>query len=74
MPKIKEMFAFVSEDSGPEDEGIVAMSMGEVMMPLVGADIARAESLKPVARQIALLTRKKVKLLRFSTREDLGEI
>lgn len=75
MPKIKELFAFVAEDSGPEDEGIIGMSLGgDLMMPLVGADMARVESLKPAARQIAWLTGKKVKLLRFSTREDLGVI
>lgn len=74
MPRIEEMYAFAAEDNGPDDEGIVAMSMGSVMMPLVGADIERVESLKPIARDIARQTGKKIKLLRFSNREDVGEI
>ena len=74
MPRIEEMYAFVAEDSGPDDEGVVAMSVGNVMLPLVGADMARVESLKPVARSISAQTGKKVKLLRFTQREDLGDV
>lgn len=74
MSRIDEMFAFVSEDTGPEDEGIITMSLGSTMMPLVGGDMTRVEKLKPIARQIAQQTGKKVKLLRFSTREELEEL
>ena len=74
MPRIEEMYAFVAEDSGPDDEGIVAMSVGHVMLPLVGADMARIESLRPIARDISAQTGKKVKLLHFTQREDLGDV
>lgn len=74
MPKIEEMYAFVAEDSGPDDEGIVAMSMGNIMMPLVGADITRVENYKALARTIGQTTGKKIKLLRFTNRVDMGEI
>ncbi len=74
MPRIEEMYAFVVEDSGPDDEGVVAMSVGGVMMPMVGADIARVESLKPMARIISAQIGKKVKLLHFTQREDLGNV
>lgn len=75
MPRIEEMYAFVAEDKGPDDEGIVGMGAAGIgMMPLVGADMARAESLKEIARQISKQTGKKIKLLRFTNREDLGEI
>ena len=69
MPKITEMYAFVSEDTGPEDEGVVAEKFGGVWMPLVGADMARVESLKPLARMVAKKTGKPLKLLRFTNRE-----
>lgn len=72
MPKIEEMFAFVTEDSGPEDEGIVGMNTGAGWMPLVGADMARVESLKPIAKQIAAVTGKRIKILHFTQREELG--
>ncbi|MBA7670703.1 hypothetical protein ES703_78850 [subsurface metagenome] len=71
MPRIEEMYAFVAEDSGPDDEGVVAMSAGAVMLPLVGADMARVESLKPIARDIAAQTGKKIKLLHFTHREEI---
>lgn len=56
MPRIEEMYAFVTEDSGPDDEGIVGMSTESGWMPLVGADMARVESLKPIARNIGAAT------------------
>jgi len=74
MSRIEEMYAFVAEDSGPDDEGIIGMSVGNVILPLVGADMARVESLRPIARNISVQTGKKVKLLHFTHREDLGVI
>lgn len=76
MPRIEEMYAFVAEDKGPDDEGIVGWNIGGLggWMPLVGADMARVESLKSIARQIQKATGKKIKLLHFTNREDLGEI
>uniref|UniRef100_A0A6M3X503 Uncharacterized protein n=1 Tax=viral metagenome TaxID=1070528 RepID=A0A6M3X503_9ZZZZ len=74
MPRIEEMYAFVTEDSGPEDEGIVGMNLGFGWMPLVGADMARVESLKPIVRGIAAETGKRIKLLHFTHREELGDV
>ncbi len=74
MPRIEEIYAFVAEDTGPDDEGVVAMSVGGVMMPMVGADMARVESLRPIAKNISKQTGKKVKLLHFTQREDLGDV
>ncbi|KKN87010.1 hypothetical protein LCGC14_0262790 [marine sediment metagenome] len=74
MPRIEEMYAFVCEDSGPDDEGIVGMNTGAGLMPLVGADMARVESLKPIARRIAVETGMRIKLLHFTHREELGDV
>lgn len=74
MPRIEEMYAFVAEDSGPEDEGLIGTKTEAGWMPLVGADMARIESLKPIARGIAAATGKKIKILRFTQREELGGV
>lgn len=74
MPKINEMYAFICEDKGPDDEGIVGMSVGSWIMPLVGADMDRVNSLLTYARDISRATGKKIKLIRFTDREDLKEI
>jgi len=74
MPRIMGMYAFVSEDSGPDDEGVVAMSTGFGWMPMVGADMARVESLKPIAKGIAQESGKRIKLLHFTHREELEVI
>jgi len=72
--RIEEMYAFVAEDKDPDDEGVVGFMADTGWMPMVGADMARAESLKPIAQNIARTTGKKIKLLRFTNREELGLI
>jgi len=74
LPKIDAIFAFISVDEGPEDEGIVAARMGNMWMPLVGADMDRIDSLRPLAVEVARLTGKKIVLAKFSVREDLEEL
>lgn len=74
MPRITEMYAFIVEDTGPEDEGVVGFRTSTGWIPLVGADMKRVESLRPLARQIGMDMDKKVKLVHFTNREDLEEI
>ena len=71
MPRIEQMYAFVAEDSGPGDEGIIGMQTAYGWMPLVGADMARVESLKPIARDMAEQLGKPVKLLHFDNRKEV---
>jgi hypothetical protein len=75
MPKITKMFAFVIEDKGPDDEGVpAAMSPDGKWMPLMGADLTRIESLKPIAQQMADQAQKPIRIVEFSVREDVGLI
>jgi len=74
MPRIEQMFAFICEDRGPDDEGVVAAPFGNQVLPLVGADIERVESLKPIVQSVADKLRKKVKIVVFSKREEVGLI
>lgn len=62
------------EDKGPNDEGVVAKYIGNAWMPLVGADMKRIDSLRPIAGSIATNANKKVTLARFSNRTDLETI
>jgi hypothetical protein len=72
MPRITEMFAFVAADKGPDDEGVMAMRLpnGE-WAPMVGADMKRVESYRPIAEQIKKITGKPYKILRFKL---VGEV
>lgn len=73
MPKIDEIFAFVSLDD--EGEGIIGfLSSSGQWMPLVGADMKRVEALRPIAKDIAQQSGKTVRLLHFSTRHELEVI
>lgn len=80
MPRIEEMYAFIVEDSGPEDEGVIGIQSMEgdsgrrLWLPLVGADMARVNSLRPIAQGIGHQLGKKVTLVHFSNREDVEVI
>ena len=77
MPRIDEMYAFIVEDSGPDDEGVIGIQSMEgdsgyrLWLPLVGADIARVNSLRPIARGIGRKIGKKVTLVHFTNRQDI---
>jgi hypothetical protein len=74
MPKITEMYAFICDDKGPDDEGLVGTSFGSWLIPLVGADMTRVNALKPLALVVAKRTGKKVKLIHFTHREEIEEL
>ena len=74
MPRIEEMYAFVYEDSGPEDEGVMEVQTDMGWMILAGLDISRMDSLRPIAEATARVLGKPIKLLRFTTREDVEVI
>lgn len=65
------VFVVVDRDG---TEGIPAIRAGDTMMPLIAADAARLDSLRPLAQQIATTMGVPVKLVRFSAREEVEEI
>lgn len=78
LPRITQIWVFVSiADDG--SEGICAaplMGAGS-LIPLIAADEARLESLRPIAAKMATLTKKTkktIKLVKFESREDLEVI
>ncbi len=75
MPKIEKMFAFVCEDSGPDDEGIMGIQepYTGIFMPLVGADMNRVKSLVEKAEIISQKVGKPYRILEFSVRKDVTE-
>lgn len=50
--KITELYAFVAKDKNGH-EGIIAVKLGEIMVPLIGADFERVETFKKIADDIA---------------------
>lgn len=71
MPVIKELFAFIIADKDDKDEGVPGISTPDGMMPLMGADIERAKSLKGIAQTLANESGKSITLAKFSVREDI---
>jgi hypothetical protein len=73
--KINEIWAYVSEDA-EGNEGICGFNDPRTnqWIPMIAADVERLKSLKPFAHQISVVTKCKVKLVKFHNREDVGEI
>jgi len=75
LPRIEEIYAFVSVDEEDGNEGVIGAPVGPVgCMPLVAADRKRVESYMPIAQQIANLTGKPIRLIRLTKREEVGFI
>lgn len=75
MPRITELWAWVIEDSAPDDEGVAAFldpSSG-MWMPLVGADRGRANSLRQFAQAVASAHGKPIKLVRSTGELEVVE-
>ena len=70
---IREVFVFVAVH-GDGDEGVVGALIGGQWMLLVAADPVRVEALRPYAEHAARVSGKPVRLVRFSTRSELGVI
>lgn len=70
---ITDIYAFIAVHADG-DEAIPAHSMGNILMPLVGADLTRLQQLRPVAEKVARQSGKQVKLVRFTTRTELDVI
>lgn len=70
--KIEEIYAFVSVDKD-NHEGVIAINTAHGPMPMIAADKARLEYLRPHAVEVARKTKMKVRLLKFSTREEIEE-
>jgi hypothetical protein len=70
--KIERLYAWVATEADG-GEGVCAMSLMGTMMPLVGADMERIESLRAHARSVAVASGCPVKLVEFSTRRVVRE-
>jgi hypothetical protein len=71
--QIRELYAYVAAVP-PGDEGIFGINFGGSWLPIVGADMARMRSLRAHAQACARASGERVRLVKFSVREDLEVI
>jgi hypothetical protein len=72
VPKITELYAFVSIGSDPDDEGIIAFQTNDgTWVPMVGADMTRVNELTPIANQICKTVARQYKILRFKLENEI---
>jgi len=75
LPKITEIYAFVSVDAEDGNEGLVGAPLGPVgCMPMIAADAKRLEQLIPMAKEIAFVTGVKINLIKLTKREEIMTI
>jgi hypothetical protein len=67
--RIDFIWMVLSVDDG--GEGVVAAPFGTMTLPLVAADKQRLDEIIPIARELARLFGKPLRLARFSEREDI---
>lgn len=75
MPRINQMWAFLSVDDDG-DEGVIGYRDPKAnwWVPLVAADEERVRIYREYAGEIAKLTGRPVRLVKFSAREDVETI
>jgi hypothetical protein len=73
--RIEQMYAFIATDTD-NTEGIIGLTdpVTGAQTPMVGADMKRVDSLRPMAAAIAREFGVKVTLCRFEVRTELEEI
>lgn len=69
MGRIDQIWAYLSVDGG--GEGICAAPIGEMTLPLIAADKRRLHDLHPIARNLAVMFKKPIRLAKFTGREDV---
>ncbi len=73
MKKVEEIFAFVIVDDDG-DEGVPAVMVGDMWVPMVGADPGRIESLHPYAQEVATAKDRRVSLRHFKLTREMEVI
>lgn len=75
MPRITELYAYLSVDEKDGNEGVIGAPIGPVAcMPLIAADKERLKILGPIAQSVANRFEKSIRLVRFTKREEVGFI
>jgi len=71
--KITELYAYIcTEDGG--GEGVPAVRVGDMVLPLMGADATRMASLRDAAQDAANQTGRPIRLAVFRQMEVIEEI
>lgn len=74
---IEKLYAFVSVDPVDQNEGVIAYrAPSGIMMPMVGGDWERVESMRGIAERVARESGIEVKLIEFANRrvvETIGQ-
>jgi len=69
---VRQLFVFVYDEGGIEHVAIAPTSQGNI--PMITIDENMKDKMKPLAQSVANSTHKTVKILKFTTREDLEKI
>lgn len=72
--RIKTIHAIVAVDEEHDNEGIPAIIVPGGALPLIAADPVRLKEITEMAQEIANAQKRNFKVVRFSVREEIGEI
>lgn len=69
--RIESVWAAIAHDETDDTEGLCAVKLGDQWMPLIAADPARLDFIREQARLLVPLVGKPIKIVHFTTREEL---
>lgn len=72
--RITEIHAITAVDPDDDSEGILGYFTSSGPIPLIASDAVRLDALKEMAQQMADQIKRNFKAVKFSVREDIGEI
>lgn len=72
--RVTEMHAIMAVDPQDDSEGIPAFMTPDGPMPMIASDRVRLGLLIEMAQQVADARKMNFKIVKFSVREDVGEI
>jgi len=71
MPRINELFAFIADKEGPDDEGILVAMVGDEPIALVATTLDEMPRSREWIYKVAQQNAFRVQLVKFSHREVL---
>jgi hypothetical protein len=75
-PRMEHIWAFLSVDPADGNEGVIAANMGpgRSMVPLIASDKVRLDELLVYARRLALENNIRIRVVKFTVREEIEEL
>lgn len=74
MPKITEIYGFITYNNGPKDEYLLAIEENGNMLPITSSTLEGIKAIFPFIKIIGRKIKKPITLVKFTNREEIEVI